>query len=332
MKIIISAGGTRCPIDSVRYIGNSSKGKTGALLADYLIGQGEDVVYIHGKDAHLPSQPCVTREITTPEDYQAELLAQAKTADIAILSMAVSDYAPVKQHGKIRSDKEKLTLELYPTPKVITGLRAAFPSLFIVGFKLLAEDATQLDLINAGYDLVLKNKLNLAVLNRVDQTFHAVNTGILTPEKNYQPIKRADLPRILYQRILARRQTKYFHTEATNTLPAETPPEALAALKSINALGIFPPYRPDVQGSPTFGFVAYKNEDGLWITGRGSNKSEDSFVNVKEVAGGKIVVSGQKKASLNAYIAQLLFDRFPGRKFCVHFHHKLENPDRKSVV
>jgi len=327
MKVIITAGGTRCPIDSVRYIGNNSKGKTGALLADYFIGKGDDVSYIHGKDAHRPNGKCHIIEITTPDEYKDRLLQAADTADVAILTMAVSDYAPVARTGKIRSDKPSLTLELYPTPKVIHILREAYPHLFIVGCKLLTEDYSQVDLIRAGYDMMLANKLNLCVVNRVSNAFKVLNTGILTPEKNLQPVKREDLPQVLHDRIQQRFSKSYFKTNHLGIKRKKPPESLLLIMQKLNALGLFPKYQPEKSNSPSFGFVAYKQNATIWITGRGSRKDLDSFVNIEEIKGNNINVRGQTKATLNSYVATALFDKFPNRSLCIHFHHKLSDPN-----
>lgn len=325
MNVIITAGGTRCPIDSVRYIGNNSKGKTGALLADYFTAKGDKVVYIHGKDAHQPKAVHRSIEINTPEEYKNTLIEMCVNADIAILSMAVSDYAPIPQPGKIKSDKTSLSIELIQTPKVIAELRKTYPKLFIVGFKLLTEDASQVALIRAGYEMMLNNKLNMAVLNRVSHQFKVLNTGILTPEKNYQPVIREDLPKTLYNRIQQRLSTTYFNTLHTSPKRTKPPAVLLDALKKLNALSLFPKYQPEKPNSPSFGFVAYKQEQNIWITGRGSRKDTDTFVNLEAIKGTTIVVRGKTKATLNSYVATALFDKFPNRKFCIHFHHILQD-------
>ena len=97
LSLLITAGGTREGIDSVRCITNISTGKTGAAIADRFIRAGSDVVYICGKDAAAPyHKPRLTARVESARELcgSLETMLRRESFDCVIHSMAVSDYTP----------------------------------------------------------------------------------------------------------------------------------------------------------------------------------------------------------------------------------------------
>ncbi len=146
MRILITSGATREPIDAVRFLSNISTGRTGALLAEHLAHHGHAVTLLHGESAALPS-PAVTgitlQGFTSTEHLKAQLHRLLATArfDAVIHAAAVSDYRPGETAaGKLSSYADELTLHLVPTPKLLPELKsyAAPHPLKVVGFKLTA--------------------------------------------------------------------------------------------------------------------------------------------------------------------------------------------------
>jgi phosphopantothenoylcysteine decarboxylase/phosphopantothenate--cysteine ligase len=136
-RVLISAGGTREPIDGVRAITNFSTGRTAATIADEFLKSGYSVTYVTAREAQLPSQQSSNLEIeyfTTAGSLMDLMRSRLSTTlYAAVLHLAaVSDFtvdriesagraAPVGE-GKIQSDGD-LTLKLKSTPKIIGRLR-----------------------------------------------------------------------------------------------------------------------------------------------------------------------------------------------------------------
>ncbi|MBY0384074.1 hypothetical protein K2X05_02855, partial [bacterium] len=139
LSILITAGGTKVPIDSVRAITNTSTGRTGTLLADYLSQKHYAVDLLLSRDA---SAPIYTHNVTRFETYSdlAKLLEEKLTKnkyDLVIHSAAVSDFAvdSLDDKGKIPSGKS-MVLNLYPTEKIIAKIKKWNSQCKLVGFKL----------------------------------------------------------------------------------------------------------------------------------------------------------------------------------------------------
>lgn len=144
MRILITSGATREPIDAVRFLSNVSTGRTGALLAELLAQHGHAITLLHGEAAVLPSAGHITLEaFTSTEHLKAQLhrLLATSPFDAVIHAAAVSDYRPAETSaGKLTSYADELTLRLVPTPKLLPELKryAAPRPLKVIGFKLTA--------------------------------------------------------------------------------------------------------------------------------------------------------------------------------------------------
>jgi len=148
-KILITAGGTREPIDPVRYIGNSSTGRTAAALADGLAQRGHSVTWLGAVNAIRPRFADHLETFVSYEDLANQLprLLVAQNFGAVIQAAAVSDYSvehieldgkscPVSEE-KLSSDG-RLSLHLKANPKLLPQLRgwSANPDILVIGFKL----------------------------------------------------------------------------------------------------------------------------------------------------------------------------------------------------
>jgi phosphopantothenoylcysteine decarboxylase/phosphopantothenate--cysteine ligase len=143
MKVLLTAGATREPIDAVRFLSNISTGATGTAIAEHLAAAGHEVTLLHGEGAFR----CTAAGITcgafgSTEQLGARLesaLGQG-TFDVVIHAAAVADYRPEATHpGKLSSHAAALTLRLVPTPKLLPRLKSWSPKpLRVLGFKLTA--------------------------------------------------------------------------------------------------------------------------------------------------------------------------------------------------
>jgi phosphopantothenoylcysteine decarboxylase / phosphopantothenate---cysteine ligase len=134
LRILISAGGTREPIDPVRYIGNRSSGKMGNALAIEAAERGASVVLVTTVSA--PSHPSIeVVEVETAEEMAGEVWERASGCDVAILAAAVADFRPTVRHdGKITRGDGTPVVDLESTPDILAGLRDRASVPIIVGF------------------------------------------------------------------------------------------------------------------------------------------------------------------------------------------------------
>src|SRR5262249_37991264 len=121
-RVLVTAGGTREPVDSVRFVGNRSSGRMGVALAEEARRRGADVVLLAANLA-VPA-PAGVETIPTPT---AETMLEAALAladiDVAVLAAAVGDYRPTTALAATRAKAaERWTLELEPTADVARAL------------------------------------------------------------------------------------------------------------------------------------------------------------------------------------------------------------------
>jgi len=171
IKILVTAGGTSEPIDDVRRITNVSTGALGSMIADVFAKKyGAEVTFLHGENSLKPSDKKIkTVEVSTAADAAEKLASLLKTKrfDAIVHAMAVSDYSPVRQKGKIPSDKKTLVLTLKRTPKIINIIKKIAPDAVLAGFKLLSGSSEKQLLAacgkllkTSGCDFVFANDLS----------------------------------------------------------------------------------------------------------------------------------------------------------------------------
>ncbi|KQW05903.1 phosphopantothenoylcysteine decarboxylase [Leifsonia sp. Root4] len=169
-RVIVTAGGTREPLDPVRFLGNRSSGRQGIAIAEAAAARGADVVLIA---AHLEVPPPAgveLREVSTALQMQDAAVAASADADVIVMAAAVADYRPaLVSEGKIKKDDrgDSMTLELVRNPDILAGLAAAKrDGQVIVGFAAETESdrARQLEL---GRTKIARKGADLLVLNRV---------------------------------------------------------------------------------------------------------------------------------------------------------------------
>jgi phosphopantothenoylcysteine decarboxylase/phosphopantothenate--cysteine ligase len=167
MRVLVSAGGTREPIDSVRFVGNRASGRMGVALAAEARRRGADVTLLAANLA--VEAPAGVEVVQTPtvEDMLREALARAD-ADLVVMAAAPADYRPADPRADKRpKDDSAWTLELAPTPDVLRTLgERRRPGQVLVGF---AADHGETGLERARAKLDRKNA-DLIVYNDVSRT------------------------------------------------------------------------------------------------------------------------------------------------------------------
>jgi len=193
MKILVTSGGTKIPIDLVRHIANMSKGTfPSAFSAEGLKNHGWDLMFFHAEGSRNPfeftfsakdSETCLKKaeEMTslyrasssryhpvTYKDFDSyasglEKSIQEFQPDVVVLAAAVSDYGAVPVQGKIRTGGD-MSIRLFPLPKIISRVREWAPNAALVGFKLLVNSSDE-ELIDAAHKSVLSNGCAMVVAN-----------------------------------------------------------------------------------------------------------------------------------------------------------------------
>ena len=180
MNVVVTAGPTYEPLDEVRRLTNSSTGKLGSELANFLTEQGHEVVLLVGYYA-THRGALKTRSVetfTTTADLRARLEAHSSQCPGAVFhAAAVSDFTfgGVWERGetgelipraerKVSTRKGLLLAELKPTPKIISELRGWFPQAQLVGWKYELDGDRALVLDVARQQLA-KNRTNACVVN-----------------------------------------------------------------------------------------------------------------------------------------------------------------------
>jgi phosphopantothenoylcysteine decarboxylase/phosphopantothenate--cysteine ligase len=121
-RVLVTAGGTREPVDAVRFVGNRSSGRMGVALAEEARRRGADVVLLAANLAVPPPAGVETLLTSTAEEMLAAALA-LEDFDVALLSAAVADYRPAEAvAGKRPKSAEAWTLELEPTADIAKAL------------------------------------------------------------------------------------------------------------------------------------------------------------------------------------------------------------------
>ena len=124
-RVLVSAGGTREPVDAVRYVGNRSSGRMGVALAAEARRRGAEVTLLAANLAVPAPEGVELVETPTAADLEREALSRAAEADVIVMAAAVADYRPAAALAAKRpKDTETWTLELEPTTDVLAALGA----------------------------------------------------------------------------------------------------------------------------------------------------------------------------------------------------------------
>jgi phosphopantothenoylcysteine decarboxylase/phosphopantothenate--cysteine ligase len=141
LQVVISAGGTREPIDAVRVIANRSSGKQGYAIAEEAVARGASVTLVSTVERPVPPGVEVVR-VETAAQMQEAMERIAPVSDVVIMSAAVADFRPVRAaEGKIKKHHGVPQIELEPTPDILAGLGARKPAgQVLVGFAAETSD------------------------------------------------------------------------------------------------------------------------------------------------------------------------------------------------
>jgi len=141
IKVLISAGPTREPLDPVRYLTNRSSGKMGYALADAAMKAGAQVTLVSGPVALAAPEHSEVINVETAAHMYEVVIAKASSHHIYIGAAAVADYSPISlAPEKIKKQGEQTTLTLQKTRDILAEVAQLEPAPFTVGFAAETHD------------------------------------------------------------------------------------------------------------------------------------------------------------------------------------------------
>ncbi|MEO6802977.1 MAG: bifunctional phosphopantothenoylcysteine decarboxylase/phosphopantothenate--cysteine ligase CoaBC [Granulicella sp.] len=202
--ILITAGGTREPLDPVRFLGNRSSGKMGYALATAALARGSRVILISAPTA-LALPACEVISVTTAAEMHAAVLARLPAATAIIGAAAVSDFRPtIVAPDKIRRDGN-LTLTLEPTPDILADAAARrSPGTLVIAFA--AETSIDLEsahakLLRKGADAIVVNDISRPGLG-FDSDHNAATLLTATSQVDLAPMPKSALASRILDQLL----------------------------------------------------------------------------------------------------------------------------------
>lgn len=168
-RVVVTAGGTREPLDPVRYLGNRSSGRMGYAIAEAAVAEGADVTLITGPTSVIAPVHIRVIPVETALDMLAAVQQSTINANILIMAAAVADFRPETTHaGKIKKERgqEHLDVRLIRNPDILASIDQ--PGLIKIGFAAETENL----IANAASKLQAKN-LAMIVANDAESTIGA---------------------------------------------------------------------------------------------------------------------------------------------------------------
>ena len=164
VRMVVSAGGTREPIDPVRFLTNRSSGKQGHALADGAARRGATVTLVTTTNRPVADGVVVDR-VESAADMESAMLARAEGADVVVMAAAVADFRPkVVATSKLHKSDGIPDLVLEPTPDILAELgRRRVAGQVLVGFAAETDEVTDraaAKLARKGVDLMVANDVS----------------------------------------------------------------------------------------------------------------------------------------------------------------------------
>lgn len=346
LRALVTAGGTREPIDDVRVLTNISSGGFGVAIARALVAAGVDTTLVGSRDAIAmlgSTDDAIERvRFTTFRNLVETLAAAAMNSarpDLVLMTAAVADYSPVPTEGKLRSDADELVIRCIRNPKLIAAFREQFGiRTFLVGFKLLSR-ASRADLITAAREQVHRNRLNLTVANDLDDLRDGRHPIILvTPEGGAIPIDgtKDEVATQLVAFILRRVDVQWSRSEVipdTSTIDRREEIRKAMRNRAGTLLGVAQRANllPGTEGNVSYRTVGLE----FWVTPRQVPKttltaSDLVFVD-PDLPRGLIRYRGTRKPSIDSIVQATLYAHLPDIKGFLHFHDGIVIADAETT-
>jgi phosphopantothenoylcysteine decarboxylase/phosphopantothenate--cysteine ligase len=166
--VLVTAGGTREPIDPVRYVGNRSSGKMGHAIADEAVLRGYSVTLV--TTSSLPVHPAIKVVSVETAQEMFTVVSDVK-ADVAVMAAAVADFRPAKSHETKLARSDGLeSIQLEATPDVLASVVARSERPYVVGF------AAETGGVERAIEKAERKRVDLLVYNDVSEPGSGFNT------------------------------------------------------------------------------------------------------------------------------------------------------------
>jgi phosphopantothenoylcysteine decarboxylase/phosphopantothenate--cysteine ligase len=186
MRILITAGPTREPIDPVRYIGNRSSGRMGAAIATAAINEGNPVTLILGPVTAAMPQGARRVDVETARQMLDAVIAEFPRHDLLIMAAAVADYRPTKVHTEKLGRGSGLVIECEPTQDIVAAVaRSKRPDQRIIGFSLESKGN-----VDRAREKLSRKRLDMIVYNPIE----TMNSAAVRPIVIWPDGRTEELP------------------------------------------------------------------------------------------------------------------------------------------
>ncbi|MBM3259969.1 MAG: bifunctional phosphopantothenoylcysteine decarboxylase/phosphopantothenate--cysteine ligase CoaBC [Candidatus Sericytochromatia bacterium] len=200
-KVLVTAGGTREPLDAVRFLGNRSSGRMGHALASAAQALGADVTLV--TTSPLPSRTGVRRiEVTTAAEMAEATLARWPDADVLVMAAAVADWTPAQAAPhKLKKADGPPEIRLVPTRDILAEAGAAKrPGQLLVGFAAETGDLRVL-----GEEKRVRKGCDLLIANHAPRAMEAPDNEVVvlsgSGAEDLGPMIKEALADVLWQRF-----------------------------------------------------------------------------------------------------------------------------------
>ena len=212
LKVLVTAAGTREPIDPVRYVGNRSSGKMGYSIARQALLRGADVTLITGPSALTPPPYAKVIPVETTKQMLDACLSEYPDTDIVIKAAAVADFKPrsvADQKIKKINPEDGMTIVMDQNPDILKTLGGLKKNQFLVGFAAETQN-----LLENAANKVKKKNLDMIVANDVSLKGAGFNTDtnivkFLYPDGTVEALEilsKDTVAAILLDRVLEKRK------------------------------------------------------------------------------------------------------------------------------
>ena len=165
-KVVVTAGRTEEPIDSVRFISNQSSGKMGIAIAEAARDRGAHVTFIHGRLSEPLPENCDNIGVRSALEMNEQAMRLFYDCDVMIMAAAVADFKPAQLYdSKLKKTGSSLTLSLVQTDDILEGLGRAKSSQILVGFAAETEN-----FIANGREKLIRKNVDLICINDVSRS------------------------------------------------------------------------------------------------------------------------------------------------------------------
>jgi phosphopantothenoylcysteine decarboxylase/phosphopantothenate--cysteine ligase len=201
VRIVVTAGPTREPIDPVRFISNRSSGKMGYAIAQAAVERGDEVTLISGPTALVPPEAARVIRITTADELYDAVHASVDGCDVLVMCAAVSDYKPLASaREKMEKQRGEFALQLTLTRDILASLPPENRSYLVVGFAAETHDVEE----SARKKLIAKN-CDMIVANDVsgsDSGMESDHNAVTIFWRDHEPETISRAPKIEIARAL----------------------------------------------------------------------------------------------------------------------------------